>query len=135
MFYRIGLKPKEMKMTEELINRAAEIIRASCMTLALTGAGISVESGIPDFRSSGGLWSRYDPSEYATITAFMDDPEKVWHMHREMEDLLINARPNRAHVGMGMLEEMGLLHFIITQNVDNLHQAGGSQKVIEDHRH
>lgn len=122
-----------MKMTEELINRAAEIIRASDMTLALTGAGISVESGIPDFRSAGGLWSRYDPSEYATITAFMDDPEKVWHMLREMEDLVINARPNKAHIGMGVLEEMGMLHFIVTQNVDNLHQAGGAKNVIEYH--
>jgi NAD-dependent deacetylase len=116
-----------------LINRAADIIRTSDMTLALTGAGVSVESGIPDFRSAGGLWSRYDPSEYATITAFMDNPEKVWHMLREMEDLVINARPNRAHIGMGVLEEMGLLNFIITQNVDNLHQAGGAKNVIEYH--
>jgi NAD-dependent deacetylase len=122
-----------MKITEELINRTAGIICESNLTLALTGAGISVESGIPDFRSAGGLWSRYDPLEYATITAFMDNPEKVWHMLREMEDLVINARPNKAHIGMGELEEMGLLHFIITQNVDNLHQAGGSKNVIEYH--
>jgi NAD-dependent deacetylase len=122
-----------MKITEELINRTAGIICESNLTLALTGAGISVESGIPDFRSAGGLWSRYDPLEYATITAFLDNPEKVWHMLREMEDLVINARPNKAHIGMGELEEMGLLHFIITQNVDNLHQAGGSKNVIEYH--
>ncbi len=118
---------------EELIRQAAGTIRNSKMTLALTGAGISVESGIPDFRGKGGLWSKYDPSEYATIQAFMDDPEKVWKMHRDMEDLLIKARPNRAHLGMGELEKMGLLQYIITQNVDNLHQAGGAKNVIEYH--
>ena len=73
------------KNLEALIKKAAEIVYDSRMTLALTGAGISVESGIPDFRSAGGLWSRYDPSEYATITAFRAAPEKVWEMLREME--------------------------------------------------
>ena len=118
---------------EELINKTADIICSSELTIALTGAGISVESGIPDFRSAGGLWDRYDPSEYATITAFMNDPGKVWNMLREMEDLVIQARPNKAHTGMGELEDMGLLHYVITQNVDNLHQAGGSKNVIEYH--
>lgn len=63
---------------ENLIHQAAGIIYKSELTLALTGAGISVESGIPDFRSAGGLWSKYNPEEYATITAFSEDPEKVW---------------------------------------------------------
>jgi NAD-dependent deacetylase len=118
---------------EKLLNQAAEIICNSKSTLALTGAGISVESGIPDFRSAGGLWSRYDPEEYATITAFREDPEKIWNMLREMEELVERARPNDAHLGMGQLESMGFLHCIITQNIDNLHQAGGAKNVIEYH--
>lgn len=119
--------------TEKLITQAADIIRTSGMTIALTGAGISVESGIPDFRGAGGLWAKYDPSEYATINAFMSNPEKVWDMLRDMDELVAKARPNKAHKGIGELEKMGLLHFIITQNVDNLHQAGGAEKVIEYH--
>ena len=103
------------------------------MTLALTGAGISVESGIPDFRSAQGLWSKYDPSEYATITAFRTAPDKVWEMLRDMGELVDQAEPNKAHVGMGELERLGFLHTIITQNVDNLHQEGGAKSVIEYH--
>jgi NAD-dependent deacetylase len=118
---------------DELIERASDIIINSKMTLALTGAGISVESGIPDFRSAGGLWSKFDPAEYATITAFRADPEKVWNMLREMGEVVAQARPNKAHVGLGELEKLGLLHYIITQNIDNLHQAGGSKNVIEYH--
>jgi len=117
----------------ELIRDAAEIIFRSKVTLALTGAGISVESGIPDFRSAGGLWSKYDPSEYATITAFRQNPERVWNMLRDMDAVVSNARPNPAHTGMGEMEKMGFLHCIITQNVDNLHQAGGARNVIEYH--
>ncbi|MGD2125660.1 MAG: NAD-dependent deacylase [Desulfobacteraceae bacterium] len=118
---------------EKLISEAAEIIYNSKLTLALTGAGISVESGIPDFRSAGGLWSKYDPAEYATITAFRQDPEKIWSMLRDMDELVSNAKPNAAHIGMGELEKIGYLHCIITQNVDNLHQAGGAKNVIEYH--
>jgi NAD-dependent deacetylase len=117
----------------ELIRDAAEMIFNSRLTLALTGAGISVESGIPDFRSAGGLWSKYDPSEYATITAFRQNPERVWNMLRDMDALVNKARPNAAHTGMGEMEKMGFLHCIITQNVDNLHQAGGAKNVIEYH--
>jgi NAD-dependent deacetylase len=118
---------------DALIREAAQIIRNSKLTLALTGAGISVESGIPDFRGAGGLWSKYDPAEYASITAFRQDPEKVWNMLREMEELVTQAKPNPAHTGMGELEKMGYLHCIITQNVDNLHQEGGARNVIEYH--
>ncbi len=118
---------------EKQINEAARIIRGSKLTGALTGAGISVESGIPDFRGAGGLWAKYDPAEYATITAFRQDPGKVWEMLRDMGTLVEQAQPNPAHLGMGELERMGCLHFIITQNIDNLHQAGGSRNVIEYH--
>lgn len=117
------------------IARAAEIICRSDMTLALTGAGISTESGIPDFRSAGGLWSRYNPEEYAAISAFLEDPEKVWMMFREMDEMLSSSKPNKAHFGMGELERLGYLYYIITQNVDSLHQAGGAENVIEYHGH
>jgi NAD-dependent deacetylase len=117
----------------DLIRVAAEMIFNSRLTLALTGAGISVESGIPDFRSAGGLWSKYDPSEYATITAFTQNPERVWNMLWDMDALVSKARPNPAHTGMGEMEKMGFLDCIITQNVDNLHQAGGAKNVIEYH--
>ena len=106
---------------------------SSGLTIALTGAGVSVESGIPDFRGAEGLWSKYDPAEYASIEAFRRDPEKVWNMLRDMEALVSGARPNPAHIGMGELERMGLLHHIITQNIDNLHQEGGAGNVIEYH--
>jgi NAD-dependent deacetylase len=118
---------------KDLICKAAEIVFHSNLTLALTGAGISVESGIPDFRSAGGLWSKYDPAEYATIHAFRNNPEKIWNMLREMDELIARARPNPAHLGLGEMEKLGFLHCIITQNVDNLHQAGGAGKVIEYH--
>ena len=118
---------------EERIRKAAKIICQSKKTIALTGAGISVESGIPDFRSAGGLWERFDPMEYGTIGAFQAAPEKVWQMLQEVSHLLARARPNPAHIGLGRLQEMGLLHTIITQNVDYLHQEGGATRVIEYH--
>ena len=118
---------------QERITRAAQVICQSKKTLALTGAGISVESGIPDFRSRGGLWERFDPIEYATIEAFQADPEKVWKMLEEVSVLLDQARPNPAHTGLGQLQELGLLHTIITQNIDNLHLEAGATRVIEYH--
>lgn len=118
---------------DESIKKAARAVVDSSLTLALTGAGISVESGIPDFRSKGGLWDRFDPEEYATIYAFQQNPEKVWHMLREMEETVDSARPNKAHIGLAELEEMGLLQSVVTQNVDNLHQEAGSRDVIEYH--
>ncbi len=118
---------------ENLIHQSAEIISNSKLTIALTGAGVSTESGIPDFRSAGGLWAKFDPAEYATIDAFKKNPEKVWNMVRELEDVVSGAKPNKAHYGMGELEKLDLLHHIITQNVDNLHQEGGSENVIEYH--
>jgi len=117
----------------DFFEKAAEIMVSSKLTLALTGAGVSVESGIPDFRSAEGLWSKFDPAEYATIEAFRANPQKVWEMLREMEEVVGAAKPNMAHKGMSELEEMGCLHSIITQNIDNLHQAAGSKDVIEYH--
>ncbi len=118
---------------ETLIERVAKDIVRSRRTIALTGAGISVESGIPDFRSAGGLWSKYDPEEYAHISAFRANPEKVWQMLKEMMELVLGAEPNPAHSALAELEQMGLLNAVITQNVDGLHQRAGSKEVIEFH--
>jgi NAD-dependent deacetylase len=111
----------------------AALLKKSKKAVALTGAGISVESGIPDFRSPGGLWERFDPMEYATIQAFKKNPAKVWVMLKEMDGILVRARPNPAHYALADLEKQGILDGVITQNVDNLHQAAGSQKVVEYH--
>ena len=118
---------------KESIESAAKVIIESRATIALTGAGISVESGIPDFRSKEGLWNRFDPEEYASIYAFRDNPEKVWQMLKEMEEIVEKAKPNDAHKGLAALERMGLLNTVITQNIDNLHQEAGSKNVIEYH--
>jgi len=101
--------------------------------VALTGAGISVESGIPAFRGAQGLWEKFAPMEYATIGAFIRNPEKSWRMLTELLSLCGGAFPNAAHSGLAELESMGLLRAVITQNVDRLHQAAGTRKVIEYH--
>jgi NAD-dependent deacetylase len=111
----------------------AELIRPGRQLVALTGAGISVASGIPDFRSPGGLWSRFDPLEYAHIVAFRRNPAKVWVLLKELDATLSRARPNAAHLALAELEARGRLVAVITQNVDNLHQAAGSRKVVEYH--
>ncbi len=113
--------------------KLAEILQQNPRAVALTGAGISVESGIPDFRSPGGLWERFDPLEYAHIGAFRRDPAKVWLLIREMDATIARARPNPAHLALAALETKGYLQGIITQNVDNLHQAAGSRHVVEYH--
>jgi NAD-dependent deacetylase len=118
---------------EKVFRVAAETIKDRRHTVALTGAGISVDSGIPMFRGTQGMWEKYDPMEYATIGAFLRNPEKVWMMLAEMVEVLFRAVPNPAHSGLAELEKMGLLRSIITQNVDGLHQAAGSQRVIEFH--
>ncbi len=117
---------------QELIEHAAYAIRTARKTIVLTGAGISAESGIPTFREPGGLWDKYDPEEYAIIQAFQQSPAKVWTMMKDFTELK-TAKPNPGHYGLAQLEQMGMLGCIITQNVDNLHQAGGSQDVIEFH--
>jgi NAD-dependent deacetylase len=120
-------------LKEELIRRTARAIHRSNKVVGFTGAGISVESGIPDFRGAGGLWEKYDPAEYATIEAFQADPKKVWAMLKEMGSLLERSKPNPAHLALARLEEMGHVRSVITQNIDNLHQSAGSRRVIEYH--
>lgn len=120
-------------MDHKLIQKAAKDILKSKKTIAFTGAGISVESGIPDFRGAQGLWQKYDPEEYAHIHAFYSNPERVWLMLKDMFALVMSAKPNPAHFGLAELERMGLISSVITQNVDGLHQAAGSRNVIEFH--
>jgi len=112
---------------------AARLLRGRTDAVALTGAGISVESGIPAFRGWQGLWGKYDPMEYATLGAFLRSPIKVWRMLSEMVALCGDAAPNAAHRGLAELEGMGILRAVITQNVDGLHQAAGARNVIEYH--
>ncbi|MGO8987891.1 MAG: NAD-dependent protein deacylase [bacterium] len=120
-------------MDRKLIRKAAQDIFNSKKTIAFTGAGVSVESGIPDFRGSQGLWQKYDPEEFAHIDAFRSDPERIWLMLKDMFLIIKDAKPNPAHLGLAELERMGYLSSVITQNVDGLHQAAGSRHVIEFH--
>lgn len=116
-----------------LSSAAMEIVAVKNSTIALTGAGISVASGIPAFRGMGGLWEKYDPEEYATIEAFRQNPAKVWQMLKEFKDVIQQARPNPAHLALARLEQLGYLRAVITQNVDGLHQEAGNTNVIEFH--
>jgi len=119
---------------EDLIKKAAKDLAASKDVVALTGAGISVESKIPPFRGKGGLWEKIDPMEYAHIDAFKKNPAKVWNvLLKDMKEIIDKAIPNDAHKGLARLEELGILKTIITQNIDGLHQMAGNTDVIEFH--
>jgi NAD-dependent deacetylase len=121
---------------KELIDRAARDIFNAEHVVVLTGAGISTESGIPDFRSPGGLWEKYDPMEFM-YERFLAEPKRIWEMSLRMKstgDLdIAQAQPNPAHIALADLERMGYVKCVITQNVDNLHQKAGSTDVIEFH--
>ncbi|MGD8992613.1 MAG: NAD-dependent deacylase [Desulfobacterales bacterium] len=103
----------------------------SCV--ALTGAGISAESGIPTFRSKGGLWEQYDPMVYASIETFREDPSKYWTIRGEFIRNYDVYQPNKAHAALAELEKMGIVRHVITQNIDGLHKKAGSQSVSEIH--
>jgi NAD-dependent deacetylase len=122
-----------IKTGRDPLREAARLLTERRNAVALTGAGISVESGIPAFRGAQGLWEKYDPAEYATLHAFMKTPRKVWELMSEMVSLFGGAVPNEAHKGLAALEEKGIVRAVITQNVDGLHQAAGSRRVIEYH--
>ena len=118
----------------EQVERLADLVRRSRSTVALTGAGISVPSGIPDFRSPGtGLWENVDPMEVAHIDVFERDPARFWTYYRPRFQTLGDKRPNRAHLALAELERRGLLAGVVTQNIDRLHRAAGSEEVIEVH--
>jgi NAD-dependent deacetylase len=113
--------------------RLAELIVERQPCVVLSGAGVSTESGIPDFRSASGIWAQYDPMQYATIEAFRRSPEKVWNFYSERLGVLTEAEPNPAHVALAELERRGLVEAVITQNVDRLHEQAGSANVLEVH--
>jgi NAD-dependent deacetylase len=115
------------------VSELASLLRERQPCVVLTGAGISTESGIPDFRSPTGIWAKYDPREYATIDAFRRDPEKVWEFYALRLEALGRAEPNAGHLALAELERRGLVEAVVTQNIDGLHQRAGSRDVIEVH--
>jgi NAD-dependent deacetylase len=111
----------------------ARLIEDNQPCVALTGAGVSTESGIPDFRSATGLWAAFDPLEYASLPAFRADPRKVWRFYKPRIAMLTEAQPNAAHRALAALEEAGFVEAVVTQNIDVLHERAGSRDVIEVH--
>jgi NAD-dependent deacetylase len=111
----------------------AELLRERQPCVVLTGAGISTESGIPDFRSPGGIWTEVDPFEVASIDAFRRDPERVWSFYRRRIPSLLDAQPNAGHLALAELERRGLVGAVVTQNIDTLHSRAGSREVVEVH--
>lgn len=124
-------------MPEELTKKVAKLIKEAKQVIVFTGAGVSTESGIPDFRSPGGVWHKYNPEDfyYQKFLSSEEAREKYWQMSREFYEPLKNAQPNAAHKAVAELEKMGKLDCVITQNIDNLHQKAGNSpaKVIELH--
>jgi NAD-dependent deacetylase len=115
------------------VERLAELFRERGPAVVLTGAGISTESGIPDFRSPSGLWANFDPLEYGSIEAFRRDPAKVWEFYAPRFSMLAGAEPNPAHVALAELERVGRVSAVVTQNIDLLHERAGSREVVEVH--
>jgi len=122
---------------DQLVAHGVELIRGSEKILVFAGAGLSTESGIPDFRSPGGIWDRYDPSEFYFQKIVSDEKarEKYWKMSSEFYQMMKDAVPNRAHLALAELERTGKLLAIVTQNVDRLHHKAGNSpdKIIEIH--
>ena len=116
-----------------LIEEAAKILRESKYTIAFTGAGISVESGIPPFRGKDGLWNKYNP-EVLDLSFYLESPDESWVVIREIfYDFFKDTKPNKAHEVLARMEQHGLLHSVITQNIDNLHYQAGNRVVYEFH--
>jgi NAD-dependent deacetylase len=116
------------------VGQAASLIKKADYAIALTGAGISTPSGIPDFRSSdNGLWTKYDPMQVASLSAFRFNPEKFFDWFRPLTQLILDAEPNPAHYSLADLESIGLLKSVITQNIDGLHQKAGTEEILEIH--
>jgi len=119
---------------DNLIQKASDLISQASYCVALSGAGISTPSGIPDFRSPGsGIWTKYSPMEVATLSAFRYHPDRFYDWLRPFVSKLSAANPNPAHVALAKLEENNIIQAIITQNIDALHQKAGSKNVIEVH--
>jgi NAD-dependent deacetylase len=122
-----------LRRVAHTVSDLAALVRERQPCVVLTGAGISTESGIPDFRSPSGIWAKYDPMEYATIDAFRRDPVKVWQFYALRFELLSAVEPNEGHFALAELERRGLVEAVVTQNVDGLHERAGSQAVVEVH--
>jgi NAD-dependent deacetylase len=124
----------ERQVATSEVERLAELLGRSRRAVALTGAGVSVPSGIPDFRTpETGLWAKVDPMEVAHISVFERDPERFWSYYRPRFQALGDKEPNGAHEALAELERRGLIEGVITQNIDRLHRAAGSENVIEVH--
>lgn len=119
--------------SDTLHKEVAALMVEQRQCVALTGAGVSAESGIPTFRSKGGLWGKYDPIEFASIEAFRKDPSKYWSLRGEFIKDYDRYQPNKAHLALTELEQMGIVQAVITQNIDGLHKKAGSKNVIEIH--
>jgi NAD-dependent deacetylase len=115
------------------VERAAELLASARRGLALTGAGVSAESGIATFRGEGGLWTQYDPIKVASIDYFMADPSAYWKVSKDRGKVALAARPNPGHRALAALEVAGHLAAVVTQNTDGLHRDAGSRRVIEVH--
>jgi NAD-dependent deacetylase len=127
-------------ISEHLLEQAAQLLLEARYVVALTGAGLSVESGIPPFRGPGGLWTKYGEPPLNGFQRFLADPKKAWEERlnptgpmRELWDTLLRAKPNPGHLGLVELERMGILRCTITQNIDNLHRRAGSEFLAEIH--
>jgi NAD-dependent deacetylase len=128
------VRPRELQGVESPTPaRLAAFIRERGPCVALTGAGVSTESGIPDFRSPTGVWADFDPLEYGALDAFRRDPAKVWQFYAPRFAMLADAQPNAAHFALAELERRGLVTAVVTQNIDLLHERAGSREVIEVH--
>jgi NAD-dependent deacetylase len=115
------------------VERLAELVQQRQPCVVLTGAGVSTDSGIPDFRSPTGIWAQYDPMDYASIEAFQRDPVRVWDFYSRRLAMLATAEPNAAHHALAALERDGWVSAVITQNIDLLHERAGSKNVVEVH--
>lgn len=120
-------------MSDDDIRRVAKILLDARNVVALTGAGISADSGIPTFRGSDGLWRRFKPEQLATPVAFQKNPKLVWEWYSWRISMVLRAEPNPAHLALKKLEDMGKLSVVITQNVDDLHERAGTRNIIKLH--
>ena len=122
------------RTAQDQATRLAEMLREARLALVLTGAGVSVPSGIPDFRSPGtGIWEKVNPMEVAHIDAFRRAPDRFWQFYGDRFASLVDKQPNDAHHAIAELERRGVIRGAVTQNVDRLHRRAGSQNVIEVH--
>lgn len=115
------------------VARLAALIRERGPCVVLTGAGVSTESGIPDFRSATGLWAQFDPYDYGSIESFRENPARIWEFYGPRLGMLADAEPNAAHLALVELEQLGFVEAVVTQNIDQLHERAGSRSLVEVH--